>query len=126
MNPYHTPPPYGVPLPADQATLLATLFPSLKEAVGQWVVDEMRKWQLAQQEQTQQEKIMTRHALRAEFNICTQTARNWEKEGILNPLTVGRRVFYSRPEVLAALKARTKPDGTRLHARRKATTNKTR
>ncbi|QNH62222.1 hypothetical protein [Hymenobacter sediminicola] len=127
MTTYHTTPaPYGVPPSTDPATVLATVFAPFREVVSQWVADEMRKWQLAQKEQAKQEQMMTRHALRAEFDICTQTVRNWEKEGILNPLTVGRRVFYSRPEVLTALKARTKPDGTRLHARRKSTTNKTR
>ncbi|GAA4019818.1 hypothetical protein GCM10022408_37470 [Hymenobacter fastidiosus] len=110
----------------DPAALVAMAFPGLREAVAQWMAEDLHKWQSAQQEQSQQEQMMTRKALKAEFEICTQTIRNWEREGILNPLTVGRRVFYSRPEVLEALKSRTKPDGTRLHARRKSTTNKTR
>lgn len=127
MTNYQIPPaPHSASLSTDPAALLATAFAPLREVVSQWVADDMRKWRLAEQEQAQQDQMMTRHALRAEFDICTQTVRNWEKEGILNPLTVGRRIFYSRPEVLAALKARTKPDGTRLHARRKATNEKAR
>ncbi len=68
---------------------------------------------------------MTRKALQAEFAICTQTVRNWERTGLLKPYTVGRRVFYYRREVLEAMQGQTKPDGTRLYARRRSTTKKT-
>lgn len=63
-------------------------------------------------------ETMTRAELRTELNICSQTAMNWERQGILKRYSLGRRVFYKRAEVIAAMQAQTRSDGTRRNARR--------
>ncbi|OWP63503.1 hypothetical protein CDA63_09000 [Hymenobacter amundsenii] len=66
------------------------------------------------------DRLTPRAELCAELGICAQTIINWEKTGIVTAHRIGRRVFYRRPEVMAALTTNglAQPDGTRRNARR--------
>ena len=66
------------------------------------------------------DRLTPRAELCAELDICAQTIINWEQRGLVTAHRIGRRVFYRRAEVTAALTSNglARPDGTRRNARR--------
>lgn len=119
LSRYSQPHPSGAHSP-DGA--LAQAFAPFRPFIDQWVEEKFQQLMALTPQPPQviaaEDAVMTRAELKSELNICDQTASNWEKQGLLISHRLGRRVFYKRAEVLAAMQSQARPDGTRRNARR--------
>ncbi len=111
------------PLPAaNWAEVLAPLFEQLDQQSRRAAREEYIKL-LTEQETTTAEARRNEEPLTVKqaaelLGITAQTAWEWQKRGLLMSHRIGRRIFFRRGEVLAALQAHTHQDGRRKHARR--------
>lgn len=64
------------------------------------------------------EKLLTPEQTAELLGICRQTVFDWAKRGLLVAHRLGRRTFFKRGEVLAALQSQQQPTGRRKYARR--------
>lgn len=47
------------------------------------------------------EKLLTKQEVMAKFGVCHTTLYNWEKNGVLIPVKVGRKIHYRLGDVQA-------------------------
>lgn len=52
----------------------------------------------------QPSEYLSRNQVKEMFNVNIGTVNNWSKQGRLNPLALGSRVYFLRSEVEASLK----------------------
>lgn len=45
-------------------------------------------------------RLISRERLAKHFEVTSRTLANWEKRNILNPIKIGRKVFYELNEVI--------------------------
>lgn len=131
---YHTPPafvgsPFTVP-PTNWAEILTPLFAEI-DRQSRRAAREEYELLLAEQaeaaaEADRNDEVLTAPQVAAIFQMREQTVYEWFKSDKLKGYKVGRAVRFKRGEVMAALKAQTKPDGRRKYARRAATNKKSR
>lgn len=48
-------------------------------------------------------EYVTTEQVAKRYHVCIQTVRRWAREGVLEPLKVGRRYLYRDADVRAAL-----------------------
>lgn len=60
--------------------------------------------------------LLTVEETMAFLDVARVTLNDWEKKGILSPVRLGRRVYYRRGDIYAALQ----DGGTIVHKRRKS------
>lgn len=111
------------PLPAAKwAEVLAPLFEQIDQQSRRAAREEYIKL-LAEQETTTAEARRNEEPLTVKqaaelLGVTAQTAWEWQKRGLLISHRIGRRIFFRRGEVLAALQVHTHQDGRRKYARR--------
>lgn len=110
---------------ANTPTQLALAFDSLLAALderaretsfqlwSQWQIDNATQGPV-----TNEDEPLTVEKTAVLLDVVPQTVLEWRKRGLLNGYTLGRRVYFKRSEVLAALKVQSTPDGRRKYARR--------
>jgi excisionase family DNA binding protein len=111
------------PPSANWAEVLAPLFEQLDQQSRRAAREEYIKL-LAEQETTTAEARRNEEPLTVKqaaelLGITAQTAWEWQKRKVLTSYRIGRRIFFRRGEVLAALQAHTHQDGRRKYARQR-------
>ncbi len=53
-------------------------------------------------------KLLTRSEAKKELHVHQNTLYNWEKQGILKPNRIGKRVYYTEEKILQALNSSAK------------------
>ena len=108
--------------PPKWAEVLTPLFEQIDQYSRRAAREEYIKL-LAEQETTTAETRRNEETLTVKqaaelLCITPQTAWEWQKRKLLISYRIGRRIFFRRGEVLAALQAHTHQDGRRKYARR--------
>ena len=109
--------------PPKWAEVLTPLFEQIDQHSRRAAREEYIKL-LAEQETTTAETRRNEETLTVKqaaelLGITAQTAWEWQKRKLLISYHIGRRIFFRRGEVLAALQAQTHPDGRRKYARQR-------
>lgn len=55
-----------------------------------------------------EDELMTRQQVMAYLNIKATTLHNWGKQGILTPMKINRKCYYSKNDILALQRGDTK------------------
>lgn len=115
--------------PPKWAEVLTPLFEQIDQHSRRAAREEYIKL-LAEQETTTTEARRNEETLTVKqaaelLGITAQTAWEWQKRKLLISYRIGRRIFFRRGEVLAALQAHTHQDGRRKYARRNGPTHST-
>lgn len=54
------------------------------------------------------DELMTRQQVMAYLNIKSTTLHNWGKQGVLTPMKINRKCYYSKNDILALQRGDTK------------------